>query len=230
MTFPRGSAVTIWGLLLLACISASSPAFAQPRTQYQPRIDAALAPKTESGLIASLDARPERNFVVLGRFAAMGSGDSGEQLLMAAKEKAAQLGADFIWVVKTDEATRSRFERPTAGLELGRKRPAPRIGTSSSSALYAVIGVYTRAAIGLIYEDRTANPGHLIIRDFRAGSNAPAAGVRAGDELVEIDGFGVNDGKFESAALTMRPGQAVKLLLKRGEETLAVEVALIPND
>lgn len=59
------------------------------------------------------------------------------------------------------------------------------------------------------------------------GSAQVAAGLAAGDVVVEVNGEAVADAaEFEAKLLASRPGDAWKLRVKRGDETLPFEVTL----
>lgn len=68
--------------------------------------------------------------------------------------------------------------------------------------------------------------GHLVIRRVPPGLAAANAGLRAGDEVLLIDGQDVRElsEKEVYARLSGEPGTRVRLTLERGDSILRVEV------
>jgi S1-C subfamily serine protease len=218
-------------VLLLMCVLWTGAAAAEPTTRYVPRLELNLPAKADAASIQVLESPTKRNSIILGRLTILGeSQTSREELLAAARKRAARLGADFVGIVKSDEGARFRTERPSAGIEQGRRLIAPRATISNAPVLYAVIGVFAKAAIGLVYEDMGPNWGRAIVKAFHPASKAAAAGVQVGDEVVQVDGIPHGDPKRMAQLIEAKPGQVVTLRLKRQETILTVEVTLIPND
>jgi S1-C subfamily serine protease len=71
-----------------------------------------------------------------------------------------------------------------------------------------------------------AGPG-VRVASVIAGSPAEKAGIAAGDVILAIDGADVADLKGYSALLkTKKPGDKVKVRVRRGDETKELEATL----
>ncbi|OHB75253.1 MAG: hypothetical protein A2Z34_07820 [Planctomycetes bacterium RBG_16_59_8] len=67
----------------------------------------------------------------------------------------------------------------------------------------------------------------LSITGVVAGSPAEKAGLKAGDILVEVNGKAIDgDQAFAEAVLKTKPGDCLKICVKRGESRETVEVTL----
>jgi membrane-associated protease RseP (regulator of RpoE activity) len=62
------------------------------------------------------------------------------------------------------------------------------------------------------------NKSSVIVRDVSKDSPAERAGLRAGDEIVRINGMSVANGKFSALARTLTAGDTVKLRIKRDDK------------
>lgn len=113
------------------------------------------------------------------------------------------------WIV-SNGATERRFRRPRAGIISANKREIP--GGSP-----AVLGVALNA-----------KDEKLLVGNVTKESGAEKAGVKEGDELLEVDGTAIKDRDSFIEYLTSKsPGDVVKLKAKRGEETLDFDVELM---
>ncbi|HEX6609388.1 MAG TPA: PDZ domain-containing protein, partial [Hyphomicrobiaceae bacterium] len=70
----------------------------------------------------------------------------------------------------------------------------------------------------VISSDREQNKTSIVIDDVSKGSPAEKAGLRAGDEILRINGLSAGGGKFEAVASTLVEGDTVKLRVKRGNK------------
>ncbi|MFT6594379.1 MAG: serine protease Do [Akkermansiaceae bacterium] len=113
------------------------------------------------------------------------------------------------WIV-SNGATERRFRRPRAGIVSANKREIP--GGSP-----AVLGV-----------SLNAKDEKLLVGNVTKESGAEKAGLKEGDELLEVDGTEINDRDSFIKYLTSKsPGNVIKLKVKRAEETLDFEVELM---
>ena len=68
-----------------------------------------------------------------------------------------------------------------------------------------------------------------MVREVSKGSPAEKAGLRAGDEILRINGLSATNGKFAAVARTLTEGDTVKLRIKRdGKERDYTVVAAAP--
>lgn len=61
------------------------------------------------------------------------------------------------------------------------------------------------------------DPSKVVVRDVSKDSPAERAGIRAGDEIVRINGLDARNGKFSAIARTLVEGDTVRLRVKRGD-------------
>jgi putative serine protease PepD len=87
-------------------------------------------------------------------------------------------------------------------------------------------GKIDRAYLGLASGERPATPGALV-GNVNPGTPAAEAGIKTGDLIVGFDGKTVrNPSELSLAVLTKKPGDVVKIELKRGGSTKTVTVKL----
>jgi predicted metalloprotease with PDZ domain len=68
--------------------------------------------------------------------------------------------------------------------------------------------------------------GHVLVKDVPAGGPGEEAGIYAGDEIVALDGFRVDEKELKDRAALRRPGEVVQVTLFRRDELRAIEVRL----
>ncbi len=113
------------------------------------------------------------------------------------------------WLV-SNGATERRFRRPQPGIVSANKREIPG-GTP------AVLGV------GLSMKDDA-----LLVGTVAEGSGAEKAGIKEGDHLKIVDGIEIKDREnFIEHLRGKSLGELIQLKLKRGEESLEVEVEMM---
>src|SRR3712207_2539263 len=93
--------------------------------------------------------------------------------------------------------------------------------TASAQTIYR--SAQASGYIGLRFDDVTqATSGkttsRVVIRDVSDDSPASKAGLRAGDEIVRINGLAATNGKFAAIARTLAEGDTVKLRVKRDDK------------
>ena len=87
-------------------------------------------------------------------------------------------------------------------------------------------GSVRRAYLGVSTSNPERGSGALIVEAV-SGAPAAAAGLRAGDVILSIDGRRVRDSDDVAAAIEdERPRQRVEIEYRRGEATRALEVRL----
>jgi hypothetical protein len=216
---------TLTALLLLLMFAQG--ALASLETHYEPdsRVTAKLPPRADATAVEVRDGPPQRSSVILGRWSARGTtATTREEFLAAARLKAAELGADFVAVANVVDNTR-RVPGP-------RGSGSPRSGGNVSDArvLHAVFGVYAKGALGIEFADAGPAWGRRIVKAFRQDSKAPAAGMEVGDEILEVDGIPMSDGRYPDWVIANQPGQVARVRIRRGDATLEVGVPLVPNN
>jgi len=215
-------------LALVACILASSTAIGGAQVRFVASDDFNLPPKADAASVAVVQERPARAYVILGTWQGVGDSYMRESdLLGLARQKAAELGADFVLITKADTQTGRRFgPSGPSGFDL---RGGGSVG--SAPVMSAAFGVFAKAWLGVAFMDPGPRSTRRCVKGFNPASKAEAAGLRVGDEVLEIDGRWASDRRdMQKFLLENAPGQVVKLLVRRGDERLTFEVPLIPND
>jgi membrane-associated protease RseP (regulator of RpoE activity) len=96
--------------------------------------------------------------------------------------------------------------------------------TASASAQNAKSGAPRPGYIGIRYDEERFFPapptsrGQVLVKDVSKGSPAEKAGLKAGDEILRINGMSAANGKFEAVARTLTEGDTVKLRIKRDDK------------
>ena len=88
------------------------------------------------------------------------------------------------------------------------------------------IGVHDMVYIGPSEQNRQSQ---VIVRKVSKDSPAEKAGLRAGDEIMRINGMSVANGKFSAVARTLTDGDTVKLRIKRENKEREVTLIAAPR-
>jgi S1-C subfamily serine protease len=84
-----------------------------------------------------------------------------------------------------------------------------------------------RVSFGTVPDFAFAGPG-VRVAGVTPGSPAEKAGVREGDVLLQVDGKDVSDlAGFSGILRGLSPGQTVKAVLRRGSDTVALDVTVV---
>jgi C-terminal processing protease CtpA/Prc len=93
-------------------------------------------------------------------------------------------------------------------------------GQSSAQEVKAkpgYIGIRYDAHYEIFLPEQRSN-GKVIVKDVSKDSPAEKAGVKAGDEIIRINGMSAANGKFSAVARTLTEGDTVNLRVKRGTQ------------
>ncbi len=102
--------------------------------------------------------------------------------------------------------------------------PAPR---AAGARVPAAVESLRPGYLGLNYRDGT--DGVAVVTEALPASPAAAVDLRAGDEVVAVDGWQLErNGGLRESVLLANPGSAVVLTVKRGRETLEVSAVAAP--
>jgi S1-C subfamily serine protease len=221
--------------MLCAAAFAGAGASAAPELRYSPNpnFTEKLAPKEDPALVAILESLPPRAQVAIGKLTIRGdAGSSRDELVRLARNKAAEMGADFVRITVDEDVTR-RTRAPAGGVGFGgiQLRASPQT-LSTVHVLRAELGAFARATLGIEYVDFGATSGRAVVKGFRATSYAPMAGVQVGDEIIEVDGIRVygDEERYTRWMIWSVPEHVALVRLKRGDSMLVVEIALVAND
>lgn len=76
--------------------------------------------------------------------------------------------------------------------------------------------------------DLAAQDGALLVSFVRPGSRAEKAGLKAGDQVLRVDGAVSSRAKVAAALRAWTPGTRLPLVVRRGLEVLPLETAVVP--
>lgn len=68
-----------------------------------------------------------------------------------------------------------------------------------------------------------------VVEEFRANSQAPLAGIKVGDTVLEADGMQIGDPRLTKLFFESPAGTKVTLFIRRGDERFPVEVATVES-
>ncbi len=233
MSKPRTALLAVVTSLMFFS-SVPAVALAQPDYRFTPDSsgELKLAPK-EASAVEVLDAFSKRAQVRLGQLAIKGDATSSrEELIAFAKVKAAELGADFVVISPASGEMTQHSHVPAGGAGgFGMQRHRSTHVLSTSQMLWTHIGVFAKATLGLEYLDPILTAARPVVKNFRASSKAPDAGMLLGDEIVAVDGISVVDdiAGYRKWILGIEAGQIAHVSLKREGAALQIDVPLVAN-
>ena len=223
-------------VLFAGCASTPAKTFYPAGAYANWRFD----PKANPADVQVLRSLPESGFGVLGELA-LGGGpkNSFQEMLDIAQKEAAARGADFIVLtnqqVQTQQVAVPGFATTqqtsnavvsangqtafgTANSQGTGFAVGPSVRTVQTGTMNFVVGKYPRVWLGLLMEKNRADR-KAVIADFSWDSPAPKAGMRAGDELVAVDGRDVRDPEGAKALyFTAKAGDVVSVVIRRAGE------------
>lgn len=236
-------ATWVSAMILTGCVT--------PVVTYIPKTNIAMRAKQNPNSIEVLTDRPVRSFMTLGVMGLGGRPLNGFQdLINEAKRKAAEVGGDFVWVVKAGTVDQhymipgySTYSSDITGTFTANQFGAngningyahgfsrgPIFGTQHLANMRVVIGMYMPATLALEtrFDEATKKP---YVAGFKLKSKAEMAGVKVGDELLGVDGIdGADLQALNKHMLSKRPGETVKLSVLRNGVRHDVNVELVPN-
>jgi hypothetical protein len=228
--------VLVPALIMLLCagqtIAKPSPSTAS--LAYLPIVELSITAKPDP---AALDIyqqgeRITRGATLLGTIVTESDGvTTKEQLLVVARDKAAQLGADFVVVLQI--TTRSEIHtNPSYALALPFLHGIAGVvgGGSSSKTIPAMVvgaGVYNKAGLGIMWDLEARKHNHFIIEDISSYSHAEAGGLKRGDEVLEVNGLRMEDRRTQLLLYQTEPGVVLPMHVKRGAEWLDLNVETV---
>ncbi|MBI2384982.1 MAG: PDZ domain-containing protein [Elusimicrobia bacterium] len=101
--------------------------------------------------------------------------------------------------------------------------PAPREEAPASSP----VALDEIALFGL-GADLASQDGALLVSFVRPGSRAEKAGLKAGDQVLRVDGSVSTRAKTASALRSWTPGTRLPVIVRRGLEVVTLETAVVP--
>jgi hypothetical protein len=229
------STSALLSILALSALLVPLTANAGAKLAYIPNLEVSLPAKKD---IHSIDIyrvgeKNTRPSAVLGSAVVESDGGQNiEQLVDAARAKAAEIGADFIGIAKI--TTRSKIHTdPSFAFAVPFLHGAMAIGHSGSTerqeipAMLVVIGAYSRSTVGIRWDQDAVKQGKYIIRDLDSYSPGLVAGLSIGDEVLEINGMNPGDKRVKQFQLEAAPGTKVRLHVRRGDQRLDVEMETV---
>ncbi len=165
---------------------------------------------------------------------------SYDDLIKKARQKAAEMGADLILVVKATSESRiistpgyssfsgygygsdGMFNYNSAGYSVG-----PSVSSVNLPIMQVLVGVYSPARMGINWDE--GKMPSRVVKDFHLNSNAPEAGVKIGDVVIGVDGLDSRDAQIGEHMFEIQPGQTIHLTVLRDGKRLEFDVKAIPN-
>jgi len=226
----RSVAIFLFGLIPIG------PACAAPAIAYVEDLNLGLSARADANRI-DVYAKGEklsRPSALLGSLAVASDGKQTTQnLVEAAKKRAADLGADFVLIV--NETTRTKVHSdPTFASAIPILGGAVSVAHAGDvdvqqiPAMVFAVGAYNKSVLGVQWDREALKQQRFVVADFSSYSPMPGAGFRTGDEITEISGMSPGDKRVRKLLAVSPPGTALKMYVKRGAEHLSIEVATVP--
>jgi hypothetical protein len=223
--------------MALAMLSTSPLiAVAGAQVSYVPNLELSLPPKKDIRLIDvyQIGEKNTRPSALMGHVVVEGDGKQTiEQLVSSAREKAAELGADFISIQKV--STRSKIHTdPSFAFAVPFLHGAMAVSHAGNTerqeipAMLVIVGAYSKSTVGVKWDIDAVKQGKYIIREMDSYSPGIAAGLSIGDEVLEIDGMNPADKRVRQLHFAAMPGTKVRYHIKRGDQRLDVEMETVP--
>ena len=199
----------------------------------------------QSNAIEHFVIHPKRMTFHLGNIGVDGNGFSNhEDIIKAAKKKAAEVGADFI--VREDAGTETKtvvnpgyssYQSNGSAFVSGNQYSA--YGSANQQATGYSVGpsittynfpwgvfsawVYrpSKSGINLGYDN--------IVTGFHLNCDAEAAGMRVGDIVVGIDGFDINDNALVQHLMNIKPGDQCTYTVSQNGKRKDFVITTLPN-
>jgi hypothetical protein len=211
------------------------------KSSFFPDSNIVMESKKNKDSVEFLLNKPFRKAFRIGIITVSGNGYADfDDLVNDAKEKAANLGADFILVEKSgvEKSTvvspgYSTFRADTnanysqsygyansgaAGYSVG-----PSITEINKPWSHFSVWVYSPYRLGVVFD----NEGK--IQEFSLNCDAEEAGAKIGDKLLGINGHDISDVQDISHLMTIKPGDKVTLAVQRNGKKLEYRVTALPN-
>jgi hypothetical protein len=224
-----------WLIGALSVAISPTTANASAKLAYVPTLELNLPAKKD---IHAIDVyrqgeRNTRPAALLGSLVAESDGKQNiEQLVDTARAKAAELGADFIFIAKT--STRSKIHTdPSFAFAIPILGSAMAMGHSGDverqeiPAILFGVGAYNKSVVGVRWDQDAEKQGKFIIRDFDSYSPGLVAGLSIGDEVLEINGMNPADKRVRRLHFESPPGTKFTYRIKRGDERINVEIQTV---
>ncbi len=120
-----------------------------------------------------------------------------------------------------DEASTPDFSLPPADKSSGLLHAQP-VGVRAAvvAAGPAANFIFSIMIFALLYGFLGETVQRPVISGVQAGGAAAAAGMKPGDEVIQINGAKVDDFKDLQTAIMVSGGQSIEILVKRGDQTV----------
>jgi len=213
-------------------------AHAEVKTSFTPRMSLSAPPKGAPGDVEVFEAAspPDRPHIVLGALTVASDGtQSSDELDTVARSKAAEMGADFVMFIGSTNDTKIKTN-PSYSFAIPLLRLPMMLGGTGGMETKVekiptrvfVVGLYTKATLGILWDQELAKKqSKYVVEDFRSYSRAQQAGVRIGDNVLEINGLRMTDPRLVKLFAVTQPETVMTLLVKRGDERINLEVPAV---
>jgi hypothetical protein len=217
---------------MMLALLAYSPliAVAGAEVSYVPTLELSLPAKKDIRTIDvyQIGEKNTRPAAIMGHVVVEGDGKQTiEQLVSSARGKAAELGADFISILKV--STRSKLHTdPSFAFAVPFLHGAMAVSHSGSTerqeipAMLVLVGAYNKSTVGVKWDMDAVKQGKYIVREMDSYSPGLVAGLSIGDEVLEIDGMNPADKRVRQLHFAAVPGTKVTYHIRRGDQRLDV--------
>jgi membrane-associated protease RseP (regulator of RpoE activity) len=127
-------------------------------------------------------------------------------------------------------SSRPASKRPARKAAPAKKAPAAEAPAAPRAAAPAAPSPDTLEEIPLfgLGTDLVAQDGALLVSFVRPGSRAEKAGLKAGDQVLRVDGAVASRAKAAAVLRAWTPGTRLSIVVRRGLEVLSLETAPVP--
>jgi hypothetical protein len=229
------STLALISFVALSTAAVPTMAVAGAKLAYVPNLEIKLPAKKDTHAIDvyRVGERNTRPAAILGSLVVQSDGKQDiEQLVDAARARAAEQGADFIAITKITTSSKIHSD-PSFAFAIPFLGSAMAVAHSGDvvrqeiPAILVGVGAYNRSVIGVKWDQDAVKQGKFIIREFDSYSLGLVAGLNIQDEVLEIDGMNPADKRVQKSGFESPPGTKRTLHIRRGNERLDVQVETV---
>jgi hypothetical protein len=221
--------------LLIAITALTVSACSITKATYVPTLSVQASPK-ESCLVQLFGEQPKRAALQLGVVKVEGNVYSDfDDLVERGKKQAGLLGGDYLLLEDKGQEEKTIYSPGYTTFQASAQSNYCQSGESASS--YSVgpsqetillpwaqfsVWKFQAAHLGLRLDNNR-------IVGFHLNSNGPAAGLQAGDQLIGVDQYDIDDDGLTAHLLQIQPGDPVTLTVDRNGKRVTASILALRN-